>query len=205
MNVRKMGIVVLVATILGIMAAVGWQEWKEVQESKQEEKTDILQEEKWQEEPEVLQIQTIVYPKEEIVDKYKGYAVAAKLEILAIRLETYILEKCTKNSLNKAVAKFWGTNPNEIGNCSVAGHNAPRNKNMFYHLKNLEIGDELTVSDRKVGKVPYEIYRKYTVLPDDVSPLDADMRRKKRDYPHYLYEQFVQKINCESKRKEFVT
>ena len=53
MNVRKMGIVVLVATILGIMAAVGWQEWKEVQESKQEEKTDILQEEKWQEEPEV--------------------------------------------------------------------------------------------------------------------------------------------------------
>ena len=43
MNVRKMGIVVLVATILGIMAAVGWQEWKEVQESKQEEKTDILQ------------------------------------------------------------------------------------------------------------------------------------------------------------------
>ena len=181
MNVRKMGIVVLVATILGIMAAVGWQEWKEVQESKQEEKTDILQEEKWQEEPEVLQIQTIVYPKEEIVDKYKGYAVVAKL------------------------AKFWGTNPNEIGNCSVAGHNAPRNKNMFYHLKNLEIGDELTVSDRKVGKVPYEIYRKYTVLPDDVSPLDADMRRKKRDYPHYLYEQFVQKINCESKRKEFVT
>ena len=75
MNVRKMGIVVLVATILGIMAAVGCQEWKEVQESKQEEKTDILQEEKWQEEPEVLQIQTIVYPKEEIVDKYKGYAV----------------------------------------------------------------------------------------------------------------------------------
>lgn len=188
MNVRKMGVVVLVATILGIMLAVGWQEWKEAQESPKEEKQSTLPEIEEKEEPEVLQMQAVVYPKEEIQEKYKGYAVAAKLEIPAIQLETYILEKCTENSLNKAVAKFWGVAPNEIGNCSVAGHNAPRNKNMFYHLKNLEVGDELTVSDRKVGKVPYEIYQKYTVLPEDISPLDEETRWKARNYTHYLYQ-----------------
>lgn len=53
------------------------------------------------------------YPKEKIIAKYKGYTVLAKLEIPKIKLETYILEQCTEKSLNKAVAKFWGANPNE--------------------------------------------------------------------------------------------
>lgn len=187
MNVRKMGIVVLVATILGIMLAVGWQEWKEEQEEKTEEEPVTLPDIELTQEPEVLQIRTPIYPKEEIIHEYKGYTVLAKLEIPSIKLETYILEECTQKSLNKSVAKFWGVNPNEIGNCSVAGHNAPRNKNMFYHLKELEIGDELTVSDHKIGKVSYEIYRKYTVEPEDTSPIDEISREQTRNHTHYLY------------------
>lgn len=119
------------------------------------------------------------YPKEEIITKYKEYDVVAKLEIPAINLETYILETCTENSLNKSVAKFWGADPNEIGNLCIAGHNAPRNTNMFYNLKKLKIGNTLTISDNTIGKVEYEIYNIYNVFPEDVSPLSQETNGKR--------------------------
>lgn len=119
------------------------------------------------------------YPKEEIITKYKEYDVAAKLEIPAINLETYILETCTENSLNNSVAKFWGADPNEIGNLCIAGHNAPRNTNMFYNLKKLKIGNTLTISDNTIGKVEYEIYNIYNVFPEDVSPLSQETNGKR--------------------------
>lgn len=119
------------------------------------------------------------YPKEEIITKYKEYDVAAKLEIPAINLETYILETCTENSLNKSVAKFWGAAPNEIGNLCIAGHNAPRNTNMFYNLKKLKIGNTLTISDNTIGRIEYEIYNIYNVFPEDVSPLSQETNGKR--------------------------
>lgn len=114
------------------------------------------------------------YPKAEIITKYKGYGVLAKLEIPEIKLQTYILKKCTEDSLNKAVAKYWGADPNNVGNLCVAGHNAPRNKNMFYHLKDLKVGNSLTISDNNVGIVEYEIYDIFKVSPDDVSSLSQE-------------------------------
>ena len=119
------------------------------------------------------------YPKAEIITKYKGYGVLAKLEIPEIKLETYILKKCTEESLNKAVAKYWGADPNTVGNLCVAGHNAPRNKNMFYHLKDLEIGDKLTISDNTVGIIEYKIYDIFKVSPDDVSSLSQETQGNK--------------------------
>lgn len=113
------------------------------------------------------------YPKEEVVKKYKGYAVAAKLEIPAINLETYILTENSKKALDIAVTKFWGATPNEIGNLCVAGHNAP-NKNMFRNLKKLETGNNLFIIDNMVGRVEYKIYDIYKVDPEDVSCLDQE-------------------------------
>lgn len=113
------------------------------------------------------------YLKEQIIDEYKGYTVAAKLEIPKIQLETYILQNYSEEALNISVTKFWGANPNEIGNFCVAGHNF-RNKNMFRNLKNLQTGDRLFVSDNKIGKVEYEIYDIYKVKPEDVSCLTQE-------------------------------
>lgn len=113
------------------------------------------------------------YPKEEIPKEYKGYDIIAKLEIPRIELQTYILSTYSEKSLNTSVTKFWGADPNQIGNFCVAGHNAP-NKNMFRNLRNLEIGDNLWVSDNEVGKVEYEIYDIYTVYPEDVKCLSQE-------------------------------
>lgn len=117
------------------------------------------------------------YPKEKIEEKYKGYDVLAKLEISKINLETYVI-KFSENALNVSVTKFWGNNPNEIGNFCIAGHNF-KNKNMFHNLKKLEVGDKLILKDNSVGCVEYEIYNIYTVVPEDVSCLSQNTNGKK--------------------------
>lgn len=120
----------------------------------------------------------IEYPKEEIPQTYKGYKVCAKLEIPEIELETYILNNYSLEALQISVTKFWGVEPNTNGNFCVVGHNYI-NKNMFKNLKKLEIGDKLNLIDSEIGKVQYEVFEKYTVLPEDVSCLDSITNNKK--------------------------
>lgn len=119
-----------------------------------------------------------VYPKEEVIKEYKGYEVDSKLEIPKIELETYILKDFSKETLNISVTKFWGCKPNTIGNYCIAGHNF-KNKNMFHDLKKLEKQDNLFIIDNKVGKVEYEIYDIYKVLPEDTSCLEQETNGKK--------------------------
>lgn len=117
------------------------------------------------------------YPKEEIEKKYKGYDVLAKLEIPKIELETYVIN-FSESALNISVTKFWGPNPNEIGNLCIAGHNF-RNKNMFHNLKKLQIGDTLKIKDNNIGIIDYEIYNIYTVVPEDVTCLSQETNGKR--------------------------
>lgn len=115
------------------------------------------------------------YPKEEIIEEYKGYDVMAKLEIPIINLETYILKNYSEKALNVSVTKFWGVNANEKGNFCVAGHNFKR-KNMFRNLKKLEKGDVFTISDNTTGKVQYKIYDIYIVVPEDIRCLEQNAK-----------------------------
>lgn len=117
------------------------------------------------------------YPKEEVIKEYKGYDVIAKLKIPKIDLETYVLKNYSVQALNVSVTRYWGTNPNEIGNFCIAGHNFKRD-NMFRNLKNLEVNDTFTLSDNKIGRVEYEIYDIYKVFPDDVSCLSQQTNEK---------------------------
>ena len=119
------------------------------------------------------------YPKEIVVQEYKGYAVEAKLEIPDIALETYILQEDTEKALNTAVVKIYGATPNHIGNLCVAGHNAPYNTNMFRDLKDLEVGENLYVIDNEIGRVEYVIYDIYKVYPEDVSCLSQETNGEK--------------------------
>ena len=50
---------------------------------------------------------------------------------------------------------------------------------MFYHLKDLKIGDKIFVSDSNIGKVEYEIYDLYQVNPNDVNCLSQETNGKK--------------------------
>ena len=118
----------------------------------------------------VQKTNTKEYPKVAIASTYKGYDVCAELEIPSISLVTNVLKNYSNSALNVSVTKFWGVEPNQIGNFCVAGHNF-KNKNMFRNLKKLNIGDRLFVTDEKIGKVEYEIFDIYKVFPEDTSCL----------------------------------
>lgn len=118
------------------------------------------------------------YIKEDVTLEYKGYTVISKLEIPKIDLETYVLEKYLEETLNISVVKFYGANPNEIGNFCIAGHNF-KNKNMFKNLKKLSVGDNLFIIDNNIGRVEYEIFDIYKVSPKDVACLLQETNGKR--------------------------
>lgn len=116
--------------------------------------------------------------EEKVIEDYKGYKVIAKLQIPNIALETYVLEEYSNKALNISVTKFWGSNPNEIGNLCIAGHNF-QNKNMFHNIRRLKKGDNIFLTDNKTGKLQYTVYDIYKVFPEDVSCLSQETNGKK--------------------------
>ena len=108
--------------------------------------------------------------KELIEKEFKGYKVCSKIYIPKIELETYVLEEYSKQALLTSVTKFYGSEPNQIGNFCVAGHNYGP-ENMFQNLKKLNIKDEIYLTDIDGNKMKYIIYDIYTVLPNDTKCL----------------------------------
>lgn len=98
--------------------------------------------------------------KVKVAEQYKGYKVAANLKIEKLKIDTCVLEDYTKNAMETCVTKFFGPNPNEIGNFCITGHNYIT-KNMFGYLYTLKNGDTLTLTDNQNGTIKYKIYHKY--------------------------------------------
>lgn len=97
------------------------------------------------------------------VYNYIGY-----ISIPSIDVKYPILSETSVALLKVSVCRFWGGNPNEVGNLCIAGHNY-RNKKFFSKVINLQKGDIIEITDLDKNKVKYKIYDKYTVGPKDVS------------------------------------
>lgn len=106
----------------------------------------------------------------EIPSKYNGYPVIAKLEIEKINLDTLVLKEHNKQTLATSVTKFFGANPNEMGNFCIAGHNYIT-KNMFHNLKKVNVGDKIKLTDLTGRSINYKVYKKSTVLPNETQCL----------------------------------
>lgn len=116
--------------------------------------------------------------KADITNEYKGYKVLAKLEIPSVKIESYVLEENSEESMKISSVKFWGPQPNEEGNFCIAGHNYKKN-NMFYNLFYAKKGDKLYLTDNKNGKNTYTIYDIYRVKPENISPIEQNTNGKK--------------------------
>lgn len=114
-------------------------------------------------------------PKElvEIEETYLDYPVAAKLIIPDINLESYVLRDFSKETMDKCIVKFYGPEPNEIGNFCIAGHNYKKD-NMFSELKDLEVGEEFYLLDNKNGKYTYVISDIYKVNYKNLEPINQE-------------------------------
>lgn len=74
----------------------------------------------------------------------------------------------TEALLKISPTKFWGPNPNEVGNFCIVGHNY-RNNRFFSKVPTLVEGDSIEITDLEGKTIQYKVYTKYQVEPTDVS------------------------------------
>ena len=102
------------------------------------------------------------------------YATIATISIPKINVQYPILdgetdsEAETEALLKISPTKFWGSDPNEVGNFCIVGHNY-RNSKFFSKVPTLENGDIIEITDLEGRTLRYSIYNKYEVVPEDLS------------------------------------
>lgn len=109
---------------------------------------------------------------EEIESSYKGYQIEGILEIPKINIKYPILNQTSDEAMKISVTKFWGPEPNEIGNYTIAAHNN-RDGTMFGKTKYLEIGDIIKITSLKNYTIEYQVFDIYSIDPNDVSCVES--------------------------------
>lgn len=104
--------------------------------------------------------------------EYKGYQVVGIIEIPKINIKYPILSETNEDSIQYSITKFAGEDINSIGNFVVAGHNY-LDGSMFGKVKQLEIGDEIKLTDLYNNTISYEIFDIYSVNPNDTSVIKS--------------------------------
>lgn len=104
--------------------------------------------------------------------EFKGYKIEGIIEIPKINIKYPIIDHTDEKTMMVSISKFWGPQANEIGNYTVAGHNN-RDGTMFGKTKRLQIGDKIKITDLKGETIEYEIFKIYSILPDDVSCVES--------------------------------
>ena len=112
------------------------------------------------------------------------YTTIASINIPKINVNYPILEgetgslEETESIIKIAPAKFWGSNPNKVGNFCIVGHNYLNSK-FFSKVPTLENGDIIEITDENKQTLSYSVYTKYEVVPEDVSCLDQETNGRK--------------------------
>lgn len=125
----------------------------------------------------VQDITTVAVTKEiEVPDEQKivagdgtVYYVIGQINIPKISCTYPILSSKEENYttlLKISPCKFWGPNPNEIGNFCIVGHNY-KNDQFFSKVPTLENGDIIQITDLFGNTVEYEMYDRYIVDPSN--------------------------------------
>jgi len=98
------------------------------------------------------------------------YTTIGRIKISKINVDYPILETTDErmdDDLKIAPCKFWGPNPNEVGNLCIVGHNY-RNRKFFSKVPTLQNGDIIQIIDMSGRTIDYAVYDKHNVDPTDV-------------------------------------
>ena len=94
------------------------------------------------------------------------YTIIGKLNIPAININMNVLSSTSTALLKVSLNKYWGGEPNEVGNFCIVGHNY-ENGTHFSNLYKLDLGDTIKLTDNYNRILTYTIYDKYVVDPYD--------------------------------------
>ena len=94
------------------------------------------------------------------------YTTEAILKIPKINIEYPVLSAASDALLFVSLNKYWGPQPNEVGNYCIVGHYYENGK-MFGKLHKLKNGDKAELTDLSGNTLKYQVYNKYVVEPTD--------------------------------------
>ena len=98
--------------------------------------------------------------------KGNQYDIVGVVNIPKINCKYPILAETTDTLLKVSVCKFWGSNPNEVGNLCIVGHNY-KNSKFFSKVPSMVVGDIVEITDLSGKTLKYQAYDIYTVDPSD--------------------------------------
>ena len=95
------------------------------------------------------------------------YTTDAILNIPSLEINYPVLSKTTEELLKISLTKFWGGEPNEVGNYVIVGHNY-RSTKFFSKVPTLVVGDTIQLTDLTGRTITYEVYDKHTVFDSEI-------------------------------------
>lgn len=94
------------------------------------------------------------------------YSILGVINIPKINSKYPIIAETTDALLKVSVCKFWGSDPNEVGNLCLVGHNY-KDSRFFGKVPTLVLGDVVEITDLDGKTLKYEVYDIFTVYPTD--------------------------------------
>lgn len=119
-------------------------------------------------EPEIVTTTELIGIEETEYTSNSGetYTIAAILNIPSLDIRYPVLSKNTDELMEISLNYYWGSQPNEVGNCCIVGHNY-LNKTHFGKLPGIKIGDEVEITDSTGRTVTYVVYKTFIIDPED--------------------------------------
>ena len=116
----------------------------------------------------IIQEKNIIEPKTYTytADNGNTYDIVGTIKIPTINVEYPILATTSDELLKISVTKYWGSNPNEVGNMVILGHNYKNNK-FFGNLSKLNIGENIQITDLNNKTLKYTVYKTDIIEDDD--------------------------------------
>ena len=159
--------IILYLIIIGLIVAIVYLFLKEHKESNVEVNPLELMAETTPEDNEAQRVTDHSELKvQELVIDGVTYEVVAVLKIPSLEIEYPVLSSTSKELLKVTLNKYWGPNPNRPGNFCILGHNYNDEK-FFGKLNQIQLGDEIKLTDMYGKTLTYKVYDTFVVNPDN--------------------------------------
>lgn len=183
---KKMYKIQFIASIILVFVFSGWYIYSEIEKNLAEAVSqDILSEisidnndETTSDEPLVVAMDDTEIVEEQVpkqvldgiytAEDGSTYRYESIINIPSLGIEYPILSETSEELLKISINKFWGGDPNSVGNYCVVGHNYKSGK-MFGKLAQINNGDIIKLTDLSGNTLKYKVYNKYIVYPEDVA------------------------------------
>lgn len=98
----------------------------------------------------------------------KAYDTIAYLSIPSLGIKYPVLSKTSEALMKVSLNKYWGANPNQVGNMCIVGHNY-NDSRFFGKLNQIKMGAEIIITEMDGESLSYYVYETDMIDPYDTA------------------------------------